>query len=309
MECGGSPLVMPQNSAGPKMTIGILNINKPPGMSSRQAVDLVKPLVRPAKIGHAGTLDPLAVGVLVVCIGKATRLIEFVQQMAKQYQATFLFGRTSPTDDIEGEIAELSNPLIPSRDQIEGACARFIGTIEQRPPEFSAIKVAGRRAYDLARSGKAVALASRAVAIYSISVLSYEYPRLTLDVRCGAGTYVRALGRDLAQSLGTGAVMSELVRLAIGPFVIDEAVDPRGLTGTQLSASIRSPQSAVADLPMISLDEREVELLAHGRSLNRTDSIQQSLLVALDSKREMIALLKRRDDGALWPYINFVGKG
>jgi tRNA pseudouridine55 synthase len=309
MESGDSPADHAPKLCRPKMTIGILNINKPPGLSSRQAVDLVKPLVRPDKIGHAGTLDPLAAGVLVVCIGKATRLIEFVQQMPKQYQATFLFGRTSPTDDVEGDVAELSNPLIPSRDQIERACARFIGTIEQRPPEFSAIKVAGRRAYDLARSGRAVELAPRPVAIYSIAVLAYEYPRLTLDVRCGAGTYLRALGRDLAQSLGTGAVMSELVRLAIGPFVIEKAIDPRGLTETQLSASIQAPQSAVAELPMISLDEREVEMLAHGRSLNRTDSIQQSLLVAIDSKREMIALLKRRDDGALWPYINFVGKG
>jgi tRNA pseudouridine55 synthase len=291
------------------MNAGLLNVNKPPGMSSRQAVDLVKRLVRPAKVGHAGTLDPIASGVLVVCIGKATRLIDFVQQMPKRYQATFLLGRTSPTDDIESEATQLERPTVPSRTQIEGACKQFLGTIEQRPPSFSAIKVAGRRAYELARRGKAVELAARPVTIYDIAVMEYDYPRLTLDVRCGSGTYIRSLGRDMAEFLGSGAVMSELVRLSIGPFAIDNAVDPRRFTQSELAASIQSPLSAVADLPAITLDEHEVEFLAHGRFLNRSDSRQQSLFVGLDSKREMIAILKRRDDGALWPYINFVGKG
>jgi tRNA pseudouridine55 synthase len=292
------------------MTNGILSLNKPPGMSSRQAVDLVKRLVRPAKVGHAGTLDPLATGVLVVCIGKATRLIEFVQQMPKRYRAKFLLGRTSPTDDVEGEITDLVDPPIPSRAQIERISQKFIGIIEQRPPAFSAIKVGGRRAYDLARGGKAVELAPRPVAIYAIAVEAYEYPRLTLDVRCGGGTYIRSLGRDLAQSLGTGAVMSELVRMAIGPFAIESAIDPRSLTLSELTAAIQPPENAVADLPNISMDEREIDLLARGRFLHRADSAQHPLLVARDSRREMIAILKRRsDDGALWPYINFVGRG
>lgn len=294
------------------ITNGILTLNKPPGLSSRQAVDLVKRLVRPAKVGHAGTLDPLASGVLVVCIGKATRLIEFVQQMPKRYRATFLLGRTSPTDDIEGEIVELLDPPIPRRAQIESACKQFVGIIEQRPPAFSAIKVAGKRAYDLARGGKAVELAPRPVAVYEIAVLAYEYPRLTLDVRCGAGTYIRSLGRDLAQSLGTGAVMSELVRLAIGAFTIEQPIDPRRLTQSELAAAIQPPQVAVADLPTIVLDEREIGYLAHGRSLEHVHNECQKahpLLVAVDQKQQMVAVLKRGDDGALWPYINFVGKG
>jgi tRNA pseudouridine55 synthase len=292
------------------MNAGLLNVNKPPGMSSRQAVDLVKRLVRPAKVGHAGTLDPLASGVLVVCIGKATRLIEFVQQLPKRYRATFLLGRTSPTDDIECDVAELVGPPIPSRAQLERACEQFIGTIEQRPPAYSAIKVAGKRAYELARRGKPVDLAARPVTIYGIAVLEYDYPRLTLGVRCGSGTYIRSLGRDLAESLGTGAVMSELARLAIGPFEIDDAVDPRRLTQLELTAAVQPPQTAVTALPIISVDEREIELLSRGRFLHRADSAQHPLLVALDNRREMIAILKRRsDDGALWPYVNFVGKG
>jgi tRNA pseudouridine55 synthase len=294
------------------MLVGILGVNKPPGMSSREAVDCVKRLVRPAKVGHAGTLDPLASGVLVICIGKATRLIEFVQQMPKRYRASFLLGRTSPTEDIEGEVTELVDPPVPGRDEIERACDRFVGTIEQRPPVFSALKVAGRRAYELARSGKAVELAPRPVTVYELTVVEYEYPRLTLDVRCGAGTYVRSLGRDLAESLGTGAVMSALVRTEIGPFHIDNAVEPRRIDEPVLRGALQPPQDALVGLPQVVLDEREIELVAQGRFMDRTDSesgITESLLVAVDEHSEMVAVLKRRDDGALWPYINFIGKG
>lgn len=294
-----------------EITSGILNVAKPPGMSSRQAVDLVKRLVRPAKLGHAGTLDPLATGVLVVCIGKATRLIEFVQQMAKRYRATFLLGRTSPTEDIEGEVTELSDPPVVSRDEIERACRRFVGTIEQRPPAFSALKIAGQRAYALARAGKAVELASRPVTIYGLTVVAYEYPQLILDVQCGAGTYVRSLGRDLAESLGTGAVMSELARTEIGPFHLDSAVDPRRLSELELSNSLQPLQAAVVGLPQIVLDEGEIERVAHGRCLKctRPPAAADSLLVALNQNNDMVAVLKRYDDEAFWPYINFVGKG
>ncbi len=135
---------------GMRMTCcGVVNLHKPTGITSRGAVDAVKRLVRPAKCGHAGTLDPLASGVLVVCVGKATRLIEYVQQMPKQYRGTFLLGRTSPTEDLEGEVTELVDAPVPSRLAIAEACARFVGTIEQRPPVFSALKIKGRPAYAL----------------------------------------------------------------------------------------------------------------------------------------------------------------
>src|SRR5262249_42548838 len=126
---------------------GLLNINKPRGKTSRWVVDQVKRIVRPAKVGHAGTLDPLATGVLVVAVGPATRLVEYVQQARKQYRAEFLLGRTSDTEDIEGQVTELVDSRMPSRDEIEFAAARFVGEIQQRPPAFSAIKVSGKRAY------------------------------------------------------------------------------------------------------------------------------------------------------------------
>ncbi|NOY30442.1 MAG: tRNA pseudouridine(55) synthase TruB, partial [Planctomycetes bacterium] len=184
---------------------GILNLNKPIGWTSRDAVNRVQRLVRPAKAGHAGTLDPLATGVLVVCIGPATRLISYVQAMPKVYQATFLLGRTSDSDDIETEVRELASPPQPSREEIESKLPDFLGEIQQRPPAYSALKVNGQRAYKLAREGLAVQLEPRPVEIYELRVTGYNYPELKINLRCGSGTYVRSLGRDLAEALGTGA--------------------------------------------------------------------------------------------------------
>ena len=187
---------------------GLLNINKPSGITSRRVVDRVARLVKPLKAGHAGTLDPLASGVLVVCVGQATRLIEYVQRMPKRYRATFLLGRSSPTEDVEGEVSELAGAPEPSRAQIEQAAQGMLGQLAQRPPAFSAIKVAGRRSYDLARAGQAVELEPRTITVYGIDLIAYRYPELELDIRCGSGTYVRTLGRELAERLGSCAVMS-----------------------------------------------------------------------------------------------------
>ncbi len=233
-----------------------LNLHKPRGITSRGAVDAVKRLVRPAKCGHAGTLDPLASGVLVVCVGKATRLIEYVQQMPKQYRATFLLGRTSPTEDLEGEVTELVDAPVPSRLAIEEACTRFVGTIEQRPPVFSALKIKGRPAYALARKGRTVELAARPVTIHSLEVVTYEYPELVLDITCSAGTYVRSLGRDLGESLGTGAVMSDLVRTAVGPFTLHTAVAPGELSRDNLGEHMQPALAAVESLPRVMLSRR-----------------------------------------------------
>src|SRR6478609_12096076 len=203
---------------------GLLNVDKPAGITSRDVVNRVQRLVRPHKVGHAGTLDPLATGVLVIAIGPATRLIEYVQRMPKSYQGTFLLGRTSDTEDVEGNVVELPHTPVPSRDDILAAIPRFLGTIEQRPPAFSALKVAGQAAYKLARRGEAVELAARPVEIISIDLVRYEYPELELRVRCGSGTYIRSLGRDLAEALGSAAVMSQLRRIAIGPFQVEESL-------------------------------------------------------------------------------------
>jgi tRNA pseudouridine55 synthase len=290
---------------------GLLNINKPAGQTSRWVVDQVQRLVKPAKAGHAGTLDPLATGVLVVCIGQATRLIDYVQQMRKRYRAEFLLGRTSPTEDIEGDMTELVNPPIPSRLDLENAAGKFVGVILQRPPVFSALKVAGRRSYDLARKGQAVEHEPRPVTVYWLEVIQYEYPRLVLEIECSGGTYVRSLGRDLAESLGTGAVMSALVRTAIGNFRIEDAIDVETLTRETIGSQLLPPMRAVEHLPRIQLNSTEIEEISRGRFVQRagcaTIAVDSNEFVAIDERGELVAILQCRSDGRLGPVRNFVG--
>ncbi len=282
---------------------GLLNVNKPSGVTSRHVVDRVQRLVRPAKAGHAGTLDPLASGVLVVCVGAATRLTDYVQQAAKRYTATFLLGRESDTEDIEGEVSVLASPPVPSRGQLEQAATRFIGEIQQRPPAFSALKVRGERAYDLARSGKTVELAARPVMVYGLDVVRYEYPELALDVRCGAGTYVRSLGRDLAAWLGTAAVMSALVRTEIGAFRLEDACRLEDIRPETLPGLLLPARRAVAHLPAVTLNEDQLSRLARGMPIEHEGVPAGEELAGCDPAGELVAILARRR-GQLWPTRN-----
>jgi tRNA pseudouridine55 synthase len=281
---------------------GILNINKPAGWTSRDAVNRVQKLVRPAKVGHAGTLDPLATGVLVVCIGKATRLIEYVQQQPKEYQATFLLGQTSKSDDIESEVTELADCQIPTLSEIQAVLPKFMGRIEQVPPAFSAVKIQGQRAYALARKGMEVEIKSRPVEIYELTILSYEYPKLELAIRCGSGTYVRSLGRDLAISLGTGAVMSALVRTRIGQFTAADGISPADLTLEQLNEHVQSPALAVSQLPKRELSDSEVAELRYGRPIAVAI---ESDTAAFDAQGNLLAILQPHLAGMAKPHINF----
>ncbi len=255
---------------------GLLNINKPRGETSRWVDDQVKWLVHPAKVGHAGTLDPLASGVLLVCIGQATRLMGYLQQSPKSYRAEFLLGQTSSTEDIHGELIEIVDPPQPTRAEIEKTAQRFVGEIQQRPPVFSALKVGGRPAYKFARKGQAVELAPRPVTIHRLELIEYEYPRLVLDIDCSSGTYIRSLGRDLAESLGTGAVMSALVRTAIGNFRVAESIDVTTLTRENLADYLLHARRAVEHLPAITLDEAQLQRIARGQFIPLPDEQQSS---------------------------------
>ncbi|MGW8256179.1 MAG: tRNA pseudouridine(55) synthase TruB [Thermoguttaceae bacterium] len=283
---------------------GILNIDKPSGITSRRAVDMVKRLVRPAKVGHAGTLDPLASGVLIVCIGAATRLIEYVQRMPKSYTGTFLLGRHSATEDVEGEVIELADPPIPSREQIEQAAKSITGNVLQRPPAFSALKVKGQRAYHLARKGKTVELQARPITIHRISVQFYDYPQLTLEVDCGSGTYIRSLGRDLAALLGTSAVMSALKRTAIGRFRLCEARQPADLTSENLAANMLPMLCAVEHMPRVELSTAQIEHIRHGRPISDV-SKQAVELAAIDADGKLIAILCPGKNDSLRPTRTF----
>lgn len=285
----------------------LLNLNKPAGVTSRRVVDRVQRLVKPAKVGHAGTLDPLACGVLVLGIGQATRLVEYVQEMPKHYRATFLLGRTSTTEDVDGEITEIEDAVPPRREQLEQIVHQMTGEIEQRPPNYSALKVAGRRAYDLARAGYQLELAPRVVRIYRLDIVRYEYPELCLDVVCGGGTYVRSLGRDLAERAGSAAVMSALERTAIGRFAIAEALDPNTLTPENLSEYLLSPVLAVRGLmDEFVVSEAQRQRILQGLTI-RAPGIEGDRCAALDSQGRLVAILVRRSDDEWRPTKNFPG--
>ncbi|MEQ8210071.1 MAG: tRNA pseudouridine(55) synthase TruB [Lacipirellulaceae bacterium] len=286
---------------------GILNINKPAGCTSRDVVNRVQRIVKPVKAGHAGTLDPLATGVLVVCLGGATRLIQYVQQMPKTYRGIFLLGQSSPSDDVETEITNYADVPIPTIEQIEAVLPTFIGTIQQRPPAYSAIKQQGQRAYKLAREGKQVELAARPVEIYEITVDGFEYPELQLTIHCGSGTYVRSIGRDLAEALGTKAVMSGLERTAIGSFRVEESLATDAIEPSTLETHLLPAIRAVEAIPRLTLGEKEWQEISHGREIKSDVSLGEiDEVAAVNSQGELVALLKTLGNGRYRATRNFL---
>ena len=208
---------------------GLLNIDKPSGISSRAVVDLVARLLPRIKAGHAGTLDPLASGVLVVCVGSTTRLIESVQRMTKTYRTVIRLGARSETLDADGQVEVVENPRVPSEPEVRQALAGQVGEILQRPPEYSALKVKGQRAYRLARAGRVIDLEPRLVRIDRVELLSYQWPLLELEIACGGGTYIRSIARDVGEALACGGLVATLVRTRIGPFTVEECGRSHGL--------------------------------------------------------------------------------
>ena len=290
---------------GCSFVFGLLNLNKPTGLTSREVVNQIQRLVRPHKIGHAGTLDPIASGVLVLLLGPATRLTKFVQVMPKRYLATFQLGCESETDDIEGYVRTLDNAIAPSQQQLHSALPSFLGEILQRPPKYSAIKVKGKRAYELARQGKQINLPARPVQIYELQIARYDYPYLELSIACGSGTYVRSLGRDLAQSLNTSAVMTSLVRQSIGDFHLEESVGPNEITLQSIAACVLPPQRAIAQLDSVCLSELESRAIRNGQTITIAPSTATEEIAATDSAGNLLAILVQR--GNQWgPVCNFV---
>ena len=203
---------------------GILNLNKPAGISSAAAVARVKRLLpRRVKIGHAGTLDPFATGVLLLLIGKATKLCEKLMDEKKQYEATVKLGVTTETLDRDSAEVVDADAKPAAREKIEEVMKKFVGEIQQRPPVYSALKVAGRAAYARARGGEEVVLEARTVRVYGIEILRYEWPFVQIRVNCGRGTYIRSLARDIGEELGTQGYLTELKRTAVGRFRIEDA--------------------------------------------------------------------------------------
>jgi len=284
---------------------GIFNVNKPPGWTSRRAVNHIQRFVRPAKVGHAGTLDPLATGVLLICVGPATRLVEYCHRLPKSYRATFLLGHQSPTDDTEVESEYLPDAPKPTRAQIEAALLHFQGKIEQRPPLFSAVKIQGQRAYQIARKGKQVELPMRVVTIHTIDLITYAYPELVLDIKCSTGTYIRALGRDLAFSLNTAAVMSALERTAIGNFQIEDSLDLTKVSANNVSTVIRPPLEVLDSLPSVKLTPEQELAIGHGQRVSLNLPEEASECVAINETGMVKAIVQLQTDGRYRAVQNF----
>jgi len=244
---------------------GFLNVRKPAGPTSHDIVAQVRRrLARTIKVGHAGTLDPFAEGVLVLCVGQATRLVEYLHEQPKRYRAMVRLGAVSSTDDPQGEITPTPGAAAPAESAVKAAMERLAGQIQQVPPAHSAVHVEGCRAYALARRGQVVELSPRAVTIHSLELLRYDWPTLQIDVRCGTGTYIRSLARDIGAALGVGGYCEALTRTAVGPFELAEAHPAEQL---DLPRDLVDPLVVVSHLSSLRLDQRQLKDICLGRAI------------------------------------------
>ncbi len=280
------------------MVHGFLNIDKPAGMTSHDVVARMRRAARQKRVGHAGTLDPAATGVLVVALGAATRLIEYVQEAtAKRYRAVVRLGATTTTDDAEGEV--LLTAPVPDLDavEIERALNQFRGAIEQVPPMYAALHHEGRRLHELARAGVVVERAARMVTIDRLALLEWSPPLLVLDVMCSKGTYIRALGRDLGEALGCGAHLHELRRTAVGPFLVEHATPLAFIEKypQNIMSTLCEPEVAVADWPAVSLSDEQARRVRNGQTI-ALDGIAGARARAHTPDGALLALLGRAGD-------------
>ncbi len=278
----------------PKINMfGFINIHKPVGPTSHDIVNQVRlPIRKLAKVGHAGTLDPFASGVLVVCVGPAVRLAEYVQRQPKRYTAQITLGATSDTDDITGQVLPSAKFEVRSaKEEVEDVLKRFVGVIQQIPPAHSAVHVAGRRAYQLAREGETLHLPPRPVTIHDIQLLRYDWPVVEIDVHCGSGTYIRSIARDVGEALGVGGYCSALVRTAVGPFTLDNAVP---LEDVNLTRDLL-PATMALDIPLVYLDDEQAGRIRYGKTVTPSagaEMLQAEEVALLDPSGHLLALAK-----------------
>ncbi len=273
---------------------GLLVIDKPGGMTSRGVVNRVQQwFPRKTKIGHTGTLDPLATGVLVVCIGAATRLADYVQEMSKSYTSRFRLGVTSTTDDADGEVTAISIETPPTRQKIELTLESFVGMVDQVPPAFSALKVLGQRAHSLARQGNEVQLAPRPVRIDAIRLTGYDWPFLDVDVDCGKGTYIRSIARDLGAKLGCGGIVQTLRRTRIGPFIAEQGI---GLDAKSEQVKLLPLTTAITGLPQVRIDAETERRFRNGQSIRNSlkDALATKEIVVVNEGGELVGIGTRR---------------
>lgn len=300
---------MPAGEAKRQAINGFLNLYKPAGITSMDAVRQVKRVTgQRRKVGHAGTLDPLAEGVLPICFGQATRLMELVVSGWKRYSMTVRLGAVSNTYDAEGEIEEISDPAGLERKDIAAALLRFIGDIDQLPPMYSAVKVDGQRLYDLARAGRQVERTPRRVTVRSIAIDAISLPFLEVTVECGRGTYLRSIAHDLGQYLGCGAYVTRLVRLSSGPFRGSDGVTPdaleQGSTAGDWADHLHPIDWALQRLPAVRIDAARARAVGNGQAIDvcgEIDAADERLWRIYGPGGVFLALAQTKAGGVLAP--------
>jgi tRNA pseudouridine55 synthase len=279
---------------------GFVNVNKPQGVTSHDVVARTRRTLGLKKVGHAGTLDPLATGVLILCLGGATRLSEYVMDTTKRYRATVRLGVETDSYDAEGRVMRERDVSGITRDDVERLLPTFVGGIEQVPPMYSAIKQRGRKLYALARAGEVVEREARLVTIHALELVEWSSPLVVLDVTCSAGTYVRSLAHDLGEALGVGGSLDALERTMSGSFTIDDAVKlDVFLADPDWRRYVVSAAHALSEYTRVTLTGSAVNDVYNGRSISKSDDIADGeLAMGYDLGDELLAVL--RADGSLW---------
>lgn len=275
---------------------GVLVVDKPVGMTSHDVVEAIRRGTGIRRAGHTGTLDPRASGVLVILIGPAVRLSEYVSASDKRYQAIIRLGSSTDTFDADGKFVRSDQPVNVTEEQFETILKQFEGEIEQTPPPYSAVKVGGRRAYDLARQGEEVELAPRKIQVHHLEVLEWAPPEVVVDVHCSSGTYVRSLANDMGNALGTGAYLVGLRRTKSGRFSLRDATPLRRLqeafTAGDWYQYLIPAAEALTDVPAVELNPDDVEEVRHGHRVKAVSGAPQPDLVrGVSAAGELIALM------------------
>jgi tRNA pseudouridine55 synthase len=282
---------------------GVLVVDKPVGLTSHDVVQIIRRGTGIRRAGHTGTLDPRASGVLVVLIGPAVRLSEYVSASDKRYQATIRLGSSTDTFDAEGRITSSASVENISEEQFEDILDHYVGEIEQVPPPYSAIKVGGRKAYEMARDGEEVNLEPRVIQVYSLELLEWDSPEAVVDVFCSSGTYVRSLANDLGNELGVGAHLVGLRRTKSGRFTLRDAVPLRRLQEAFIAGDwykyLIPAAEALAEWPMVELDADQVELVRHGHRVP-AESGSKGWARGVSEQGDLVALLEVDEDKSEW---------
>lgn len=284
---------------------GALVVDKPTGMTSHDVVQAVRNGTGIRRAGHTGTLDPRASGVLVVLLGPAVRLSEFISASDKRYQAIIRLGASTDTFDADGKFTRKSEaPVDVTESQFEEALKKFVGHIQQTPPPYSAVKVQGRKAYEMAREGEEVDLAPRTIDVYHLEVLEWAPPEVVIDVHCSSGTYVRSLANDLGNVLGCGGYLVGLRRTKSGRFSLRDATPLRKLQeafrdGTWSQYLIPAAE-ALGDWPSLELDPDQVDAIKHGHRVPAAQDAKPGMVRAVSMAGELVALMELDEEARQW---------